>query len=92
MVQLNDELLRDLDQAAATRGVSRSAVIRDAVEQYLESTRRADIGAQIVAGYERIPPGTPDGWGDLDAIADQSAGELMARLDAEEAAAGFEPW
>lgn len=92
MVQLNDELLRELDEAAATRGVSRSAVIRDAVERYLDATRRADIGAQIVAGYERIPPGTPDGWGDLDAVADHSARQLTERLDAEEAAAGFEPW
>ena len=92
MVQLNDELVRELDAAATREGTSRSAVIRAAVEQYLAAVRSADVGAQIVEGYRRIPPGVPDGWGDMAAIAADSTSRLNARLDAEEAAAGFEPW
>jgi Arc/MetJ-type ribon-helix-helix transcriptional regulator len=92
MVQLTDRLVRLLDDLAARQGVSRSALIRTAVEQFLEKDEGAALGRQIADGYERIPPGTPDEWGDLSDITDRATADLLHRLDAEERAAGHEPW
>jgi len=92
MVQLTDRLVRLLDDAAARRGVSRSALIRTAVERFLEKDEEAALGRQIAAGYERIPPGTPDEWGDLSEITDRATADLLYRLDAEERAAGHDRW
>ncbi len=55
LVQLSEELLELLDREAARRSVSRSALIREAIEQHLDAERRAEIGRQIVEGYRRIP-------------------------------------
>ena len=92
MVQLTDRLVKLLDQVAARRGVSRSALIRTAVEQFLDKDEEAAAGRQIVAGYKRIPPGTPDEWGDLSEITDSATTDLRHRLDAEERDSGHEPW
>lgn len=92
MVQLSTSLIEALDEEAARKGISRSALIRDVIEAHLgESVHRA-IGRRIVEGYERIPPGTPDTWGDLSNMGDASAGELLQRLDDEESKQGFGPW
>ena len=92
MVQLTDELVRRLDEEAARRGVSRSGLIRQAVDQLLAtSSERAEIDL-LVAAYQAIPPATPDAWGDLAAAGDVATRETMQRLDAEESAAGLEPW
>ena len=92
MVQLSDELLRRLDEEATRRGVSRSGLIREAVERWLAtSSERAEID-RLVAAYQAIPPATPDAWGDLAAAGDIATRETMQRLDAEEAAAGLDPW
>ncbi len=92
MVQLSDELLRDLDTEASERGVSRSAIIREAVEAHLAARRHDAVGRAIVEGYRRIPPGTPDEWGDVEHMADVAGHETAQRLDREERDAGFEPW
>lgn len=92
MVQLSDELLALLDKEAGRRGLSRSALIRAAVEEYLRDEREAEIDRQIIEGYGRIPPATPDEWGDLQAEGDVASAETLARLDAEERAAGLGPW
>jgi len=92
MVQLTDELIAVLDEAAARRGVSRSALIRTALEEFLRADREAVIDRQITEGYERIPPATPDEWGDLLAVADRSTVDLLQRLDAEERRQGQPPW
>ena len=92
MVQLSEELLARLDAEAARGARSRSAVIRDAVERYLASSEDDSIGRAIAEGYRRIPPGTPDGWGDLEAANDLDAADVADRLDAEEQKAGFGPW
>ena len=55
LVQLNDELLRRLDERAAREGRSRSALIRDAIEAYLHDEEKARIDREIIEGYERIP-------------------------------------
>jgi metal-responsive CopG/Arc/MetJ family transcriptional regulator len=55
LVQLTDELLRRLDERAAREGRSRSALIRDAIEEYLYDEAKAKIDREIIEGYERIP-------------------------------------
>ena len=55
LVQLNEELLRRLDERAAREGRSRSSLIREAIETYMVDEARDEISRQIVAGYERIP-------------------------------------
>jgi Ribbon-helix-helix protein, copG family len=92
MVQLSDELVTKLDREAAERGMSRSAVIREAIEEHIAAREHDAIGEAIAEGYRRIPPGTPDGWADLELLADISGRELALRLDQEEREAGFDPW
>lgn len=92
LVQLNDTLLAVLDQRAAKRGVSRSQVIREAIEAYLSDDHEAEISRQIIAGYERIPQATPDAWGEPEELTAAAARTAHRRLDAEERAAGHEPW
>jgi predicted DNA-binding protein len=69
LVQLNDDLIAVLDEQAARRGVTRSHLIREAIEAHLKTSRDAEIDAAIVDGYTRIPP-EPDPW--LDALARES--------------------
>ncbi len=92
IVQLNTDLLELLDQEAARRGVSRSALVRSALEELLRDEREAVISRQIVEGYRRIPPATPDEWGNLEATSEQATGDLLRRLDSEERRQGHEPW
>jgi Arc/MetJ-type ribon-helix-helix transcriptional regulator len=92
MVQLTDELVELLDREAARRGMSRSALIRSALEEFLRHDRDAAISRRIVEGYTRIPPAVPDEWGDLAAVADQASVDLLRRLDAEERGQGRAPW
>ncbi len=56
IVQLSDELLTELDARRAGDGRSRSEVIREAIEAYLDRGREAAIDQAIVDGYTRIPP------------------------------------
>lgn len=55
LVQLTRTLLRRLDERAAREGRSRSALIRDAIEDYLYDEEEAEISRQIVEAYERMP-------------------------------------
>lgn len=84
IVQLNTELLELLDREAGRREVSRSALIREVLEAGLADARRAEIDRAIVEGYTRIPPGTPDEWGDLEALGDANTREMLKRLDEED--------
>jgi hypothetical protein len=92
MVQLTDELVDLLDREAARRGLSRSALIRAALEEFLHHDHEAAISRRIVEGYTRIPPAVPDEWGDLAALTDQASVDLLRRLDVEERRQGREPW
>lgn len=92
MVQLTEELVGRLDDEAARRGVSRSAVIREAVTAYLAEAAASAAGRRIVEGYTRVPPATPDAWGDLEDQQERSQRELLQRLDAEERRSGKRPW
>ncbi len=72
-MQLTDELLALLDERAARLHVSRSQLIRDAVERYLAQDRSAAVDRAIIDGYTRIPP-RDDRWHDAafeDSLADE---------------------
>lgn len=92
MVQLTDELVSSLDETAASRGVSRSALIRDLVAEGLRRAQADSVGQRIAEGYRRVPQMSPDEWGDPATMQDAATGELVRRLDVEERAAGHEPW
>ncbi len=84
MVQLTDELVELLDRRATHDGVSRSQVIRTAIEAYLGEDRQREIDRQIIEGYRRIPPDTPDEWGDVGAWHDAIARANLRAGQAEE--------
>jgi predicted DNA-binding protein len=70
LVQLSDELLDRLDSYRAREGRSRSEVVREAIERYLEADCEAEIDRLIVDAYTRQPP--DDLWGD------QAARQMIA--------------
>ncbi|MGI8939889.1 MAG: ribbon-helix-helix protein, CopG family [Iamia sp.] len=84
LVQLNETLLAALDQRAARRGVSRSQVIREAVEAHLGQDHDAEISRRIIEGYERTPQATPDEWGAPGDLTSAATRDLHRRLDVEE--------
>lgn len=59
-MQLDDRLIALLDQRSGSAGVSRSAIIRAAIEAYLADDADAAIDAEIVAGYAQNPADEPD--------------------------------
>jgi metal-responsive CopG/Arc/MetJ family transcriptional regulator len=70
LVQLSDELVERLDAYRAREGRSRSEVVREAIERYLESDREAEIDRLMVDAYTRRPP--KDLW------SDQAARQMIA--------------
>lgn len=73
-------------------GVSRSELIREAVEAHLAADVDAEISRQIIERYARVPQRSPDEWGDPPNFVDATARDLHRRLDAEERGAGHPPW
>ena len=63
LVQLNDSLLALLDERAARLRVSRSQLVREAIERYVAADRDAEIDRAIVEGYTRMPQEI-DPWAD----------------------------
>ncbi|MCA1832168.1 MAG: CopG family ribbon-helix-helix protein [Actinomycetota bacterium] len=62
LVQLNQDLLAALDQRAAEKGVSRSQLIREAIEAYLADALNAAIDREIVEAYRRQPQVDDPAW------------------------------
>lgn len=85
LVQLSDDLVELLDRQARRRRVSRSELIREAVESYTYDEREAEIDRSIVEAYTRIPQ-------EPDPMAEFFFLENMRALAEEEREAGFEPW
>lgn len=67
LVQLDDRLVSLLDQRASREGLSRSALVRMALEAFLGEDLEAEVDRAIVAGYRAMPP--PEPSGDLLALA-----------------------
>ena len=55
LVQLTDELVEGLDGVAADKGTSRSSVVREAVQQYMQAERNKKWDRLMREGYERFP-------------------------------------
>lgn len=92
LVQLNESLLALLDQRAAARGVSRSQIIREAIEEHLADDLDAEVTRRVLEGYDRWPQAGADVWGEPAAFGGATARMAYARVEAEESAAGHEPW
>lgn len=95
MVQLTDELIGMLDRRAAQEGVSRSQVIREAIEAFFEADRSSAVDRQLVDGYSRVPQGSAydaDEWGDLATMMAALTADQARALAAEEREAGLPPW
>jgi predicted transcriptional regulator len=92
LVQLSDRLLGLLDQRAVARGVSRSQIIRQAIEEHLAEDLDAEISRAIIEGYRRTPQSVLDAWGDPAEQMTSSGRDVYRRLDAEERQAGHQPW
>jgi metal-responsive CopG/Arc/MetJ family transcriptional regulator len=83
LVQLSDELVASLDRRARQRAVSRSQLIREAVEQLVADELAAERA--YVESYTRFPQ-EDDPEADIATI-------LTSRdMDEEEREAGFESW
>jgi Arc/MetJ-type ribon-helix-helix transcriptional regulator len=67
VARVPDELVREIDRLIAEGVVaSRSDAVRTALEALVDRRRRTEIGAAIVAGYERRPQ-TEDEFAGADA-------------------------
>lgn len=84
-MQLSDELVLELDRRARSRAVSRSQLIREAVERFVAADALAEAERAYVESYTRFPQ-EDDPGADISAIL---AGKAM---DEEEREAGLEPW
>jgi metal-responsive CopG/Arc/MetJ family transcriptional regulator len=63
LVQLSEEIVDALDREVARRGISRSALIREAIQAHLHDPIEREIDRRIVEAYERIPQGEDeDAW------------------------------
>ncbi len=88
IVQLTSEMVEALDREARRTGVSRSALIREAIEGHLAGSREAELTAELVAAYSETPQGTVDEWGDLAEQTRENSRRTFKRLDEEEERAG----
>jgi len=85
LVQLSDELVELLDRRAKNRAVSRSQLIRQAVEQFVAADREAERERAYIESYTRFPQEDDPG-------ADIAAILAAKEMDEEEREAGFESW
>jgi metal-responsive CopG/Arc/MetJ family transcriptional regulator len=63
---IDESLLQEVDTAVDNLGTSRSAFMREALQQALKQMRIASLERQHAAGYEQYPvkPGEFDIWQD----------------------------
>jgi hypothetical protein len=78
-VQLDDEHLKELDEAATVAGDSRSVLLRKAARTYLDAISEEALDRQHAESYRRIPDGTQ--WDDYYAqlAREHPEGEAEAR-------------
>lgn len=85
LVQLTDELRDRLDRRAAHLGISRSELIRNALQAALADDREAELSLRMIDGYKRIPQSLAgDSWGDLDVWTEANTRRNTAALGEEE--------
>ena len=72
LVQLTEELVSKLDELAGQTGLSRSAMVRDAVERYVVKESEAEKDRRLIEGYTKYPPD-----GEFDEMAEDAARRLI---------------
>jgi metal-responsive CopG/Arc/MetJ family transcriptional regulator len=79
LVQLDDNLLQELDEAAEVAGVSRSLLMRKAARMYLDAIGEAELDRQHAESYRRIPEDAQ--WDDwfAELVRDRREDEAEAR-------------
>ncbi len=80
-VRLPDPLVEALDAIAAGTA-TRSAIVRMALEQFVQREERRQIDEALTRGYAEHPPGGEDEWGDLEAMTERHGRANRAALDA----------
>lgn len=65
MVQLTEPLLERLDARAGRERISRSRLIRDAVEAYLAGDTCPELEDRYRRAYEAEPLDEPEAWGSI---------------------------
>jgi len=63
-VTFDEELLERLDRFSTAEEQSRSAVLREAVADYLACKEAEEIARRYQAGYRAAPPAEFEGWAD----------------------------
>jgi Arc/MetJ-type ribon-helix-helix transcriptional regulator len=92
-VRLPTDLLAEVDRIVdADVAASRADAVRRALDSWVRAVNRRRIGKEIVDGYDRVPSGRPDDWGDLDAALDWGTAAVIFDLERQEREAGIEPW
>ena len=77
-VRIPDALIGELDALVATgRFETRADAVRAALDAFLDSERRAEVGRRIVDGYRRLP---------------QDDADVAAAESAAATSIGEEPW
>jgi len=72
LLQLTDDLVRRLDRVSKEKGLSRSAIVRDALERYVSRESEEEMDRRLIEGYTRFPPD-----GEFDAWSEQQAREMV---------------
>lgn len=91
MVHLSEEQLAEADLEATRRGLSRSALIRQALDELLASRRGLALDGAMQSGYDRMPVVAGDQWGD-GGSSDSATRSVLHELTEAEQAAGKDPW
>lgn len=79
-VRLPDPLVEALD-TLAEGALTRSDVVRLALEQFVEREERRRIDEALIKGYTEHPVIGDDGWGDFEAQMDAASREAGRALD-----------
>jgi Arc/MetJ-type ribon-helix-helix transcriptional regulator len=92
-VRLPNDLLAEVDRIVdADEAASRADAVRQALDSWVRAVNRRRTGKKIADGYDRVPSGRPDAWGDLDAALDWGTAAVILDLERQEKQAGIEPW
>lgn len=84
MLQLSVDQIDELDRTARRAGVSRSQLVRNAVDALIDPPSNVDIAEQYARAYP-VPTDGVDDWGDLDVW------HAAARSERIDAASGHTP-
>lgn len=80
MLQLREDQIAELDAHALASNISRSKLVRDAVDAALRPALRPDVEALYAAAYPTVSFGV-DEWGDVDAWHAAASATALSELE-----------